>query len=263
MKDIMLIKFGGSLITDKGEGEKVNQQNIDLLTEQLKDIREKNKDTPIILGTGAGSFGHIQVKKYKLEEGVKSFDQKLGFSKIADSVSRLNGKVIKALLTKKIPAVSVKPSSIFTVEAGAVKYFFLDSLLGFIKTGIMPVVYGDMVYDSLTGGSVLSTDRIFYELANIFTKQQIKVSKVIFCGSTKGVLDNNGKTIKKITIQNLKSYSDIFFDNKFVDVTGGMKKKVQTGLWISTLGIKCRIINGASLATCATDDKFDGTVIGL
>jgi isopentenyl phosphate kinase len=165
--------------------------------------------------------------------------------------------VVGALLKKELPAVSVKPSSMFTAEGGGVKYFFLDPLMGFVNLGIIPVLYGDMVYDSQVGGAILSTDRIFYELANILTKQNIKIDKVIFCGSTDGVLDENGKPIKKITVKNFPTYSNVFFDNKYVDVTGGMKKKVQTALWISKLGIGCRIIGLESLESCIFKDEFE------
>lgn len=260
-KRLVFVKFGGSVITDKGKEERANSESIKSLARQLRDAKAKEKNLSILIGTGAGSFGHIQVKKYKLEGGIVSEKQKLGFSLVEDSVSRLNQMVVAELLKSNIPVVSVKPSSIFTTESGSVKYFFLDAMLGFINLGITPVLYGDMVYDLLVGGSVLSTDRIFYELANIFSKQNIKIDKVVFCGSTNGVLDRDGKTIERITVKNLPEYSDVFFDNKFVDVTGGMKKKVMTALWISKLGIPCRIIGRDSLESCLIEDKFEGTII--
>lgn len=260
-KKLVFIKFGGSVITDKGKEEKADNDSIKSLAKQLSDVKTKDQNLSILVGTGAGSFGHIQVKKYKLEGGISTEKQKLGFALIEDSVSRLNQMVVAELLKSRISAVSMKPSSMFTTDSGSIKYFFLDALLGFINMGIIPVLYGDMVYDSQVGGAVLSTDRIFYELANIFSKQNIVIDRVVFCGSTKGVLDRNGKTIKKITVKNLSEYSDVFFDNKFVDVTGGMKKKVMTALWISKLGIPCRIIGRDSLESCLLEDKFEGTII--
>lgn len=261
-KKLVFIKFGGSIITDKGKEESVDLAVIKSLARQLKEVRNKDSNLSILAGTGAGSFGHIQVKKYKLEGGVSSEEQKLGLALVEDSVSRLNQMVVAELLKSRIPAVSVKPSSIFTTESGTVKCFFLDALFGFLSLGIIPVLHGDMVYDSQVGGAVLSTDRIFYELANVFSKQKILIEKVIFCGATRGVLDRKGKTIERITVKNLSEYSDVFFENKFVDVTGGMKKKVMTALWISKFGIPCRIIGKDSLKSCLLEDKFEGTIIG-
>lgn len=262
MKKLIFVKFGGSLITDKGKEEKTNDRAIESLAGQVKSAKEKNNGMNLLIGTGAGSFGHMQVKKFGVEEGIKTQKQKMGFAVIEDAVSRLNQIVVSELIKKNIPAVSIKPSSMFTTDMGSVKYFFIDPVWGFINTGIIPVMYGDMVYDSAVNGSILSTDRIFYELAVIFSKQNIKVDKVIFCGATNGVLDKSGRTIERITVKNYPEYQDVFFENKYIDVTGGMKKKVQTALWISKLGVPCRIIGVDSLETCLLEDKFNGTIIG-
>ena len=98
MKRLTLIKFGGSFITDKSREETVDTKNIETLTGQFKELLEKNPETLFLLGTGAGSFGHLHVDKYDLEKGVKSYSQKLGFCLTEESVSRLNQIVLTSLL---------------------------------------------------------------------------------------------------------------------------------------------------------------------
>lgn len=261
MKRLVFIKFGGSLITDKTKEETINYSEIEHLAGQLKEALAADKDLSVLIGTGAGSFGHIQVKKFGLQEGVDTESKKLNFARVADSVSRLNRIAITHLLKNGIPAVSIHPSSIFLMSSGSVIKIFIDALTGFLKLRVVPVVYGDMVYDEIKGASVLSTDQQFLELIGNFKNHDIKVEKVIFCGATDGVIDLNGKTIKKIDEKKFLKIDSVFYKNEYVDVTGGMKKKVKISLEIANLGVKSYIIKGSDLTKVLIDNKFSGTVI--
>jgi isopentenyl phosphate kinase len=261
MNKLVLVKFGGSLITDKTQEEKINNAAINKLARQLKNVLDNHKRISYLVGTGAGSFGHIQVKKYNLNEGIETEEQKLGLAIVEDSVARLNRMVVASLLKSGLPAISFNPSSYFTMSNGETEEIFLESLIGFLNLGIIPVTYGDMVYDIVRGATVLSTDKQFLALTAKLSEKNIAVDKVIFCGATKGVVDENGKTIDKINRDSYPSIESVFFENGYVDVTGGMKKKVQTALKIADFGIKSYIIDGDSLENCLTHNKFDGTLI--
>ena len=75
-----------------------------------------------------------------------------------------------------------------------------------------------------------------------------EVEKVIFCGTTNGVLDSQGKTIKEINKININQYKNIFYDNKTIDTSGGMKGKVRECLRLIENKISCSIINGQLLS---------------
>ena len=53
----------------------------------------------------------------------------------------------------------------------------------------------------------------------------------------------------------------VFFENKYVDVTGGMKKKVEIALSIAKLGVKSHIIGRKNLRNTLLGNKFFGTVV--
>ena len=64
-KEIILLKFGGSLITDKRSDEpKINSANINSIG---KILTVENYD--IIIVHGAGSFGHPIAKKFGILNG--------------------------------------------------------------------------------------------------------------------------------------------------------------------------------------------------
>ncbi|KKP71738.1 MAG: Aspartate/glutamate/uridylate kinase [Candidatus Roizmanbacteria bacterium GW2011_GWA2_35_19] len=225
MKKMIFIKFGGSIITDKNQEEKVNLDSIDNLSKQVSEILNKEKDIKIMIGNGAGSFGHMQVERYKLNNGVKTSVQKLGVTKVQELVARLNQMVVKSLTKHNLPAVSIKPSSIITTSDKKIHNLPMDPLINYLN------------------------------------EKDIKIDKIIFCGSTKGVLDLNGNTISEITKKSFPNIKNVFFENRYADVTGSMKKKVETALRITEFGIKSYIIDIASLSSCVLDNKFFGTVI--
>jgi len=251
MKQMVFIKFGGSVITDKNQEEKVNLDAIDNLSKQVSEILNKDKDIKIMIGNGAGSFGHMQVERYKLNNGVKTSVQKLGVTKVQELVARLNN----------LPAVSIKPSSIITTSDKKIHNLPMDPLINYLNDGYIPVIYGDMVKDLMLGAIVMSTDRLFFEISKLFYEKDIKIDKIIFCGSTKGVLDLNGNTISEITKKSFPNIKNVFFENRYTDVTGSMKKKVETALKIAELGTKSYIIDINSLSSCVLNNKFFGTVI--
>ena len=72
---MFILKLGGSVITDKNKECSFKKQ---VMNNLAKNIKNANKQ--IILIHGAGSFGHIQAKKFRLNEGYKKHEQLHGFS---------------------------------------------------------------------------------------------------------------------------------------------------------------------------------------
>jgi len=72
---MLIIKLGGSVITDKTKENTFKKDLMDKLAEKIK-----TADKELILIHGAGSFGHILAKKYDLNQGYKNDDQLHGFS---------------------------------------------------------------------------------------------------------------------------------------------------------------------------------------
>lgn len=261
MKNITLIKFGGSIITNKNQEETARLKNIDQLSSQIKEIREIRNDVPFLIGNGGGSFGHIQVHKYALQDGIVTNAQKLGFSIVTHLVAHLNALVVSSLLKYKIPAIAIHPSSIAISSAKKLKTMFIGPIISALEMGISPVVYGDMIFDSVKGAVVQSTDIIFYEIIKLLQKSGIGIEQVIFCGNTCGVLDLQGDTISHMNHSFYASMPSIFFKNQNIDVTGGMQKKVEVALDIAELGVKSYIIHGNDLKNCLLGKKFSGTAI--
>lgn len=238
---MILVKLGGSLITDKTKPFTARTRTIRRLARELKSFLDKqslssNKnDTLIILGHGSGSFAHIVAAKYG--------KGRLNATMVHDAAAQLNRIVVRQFLKIGLPVVSIAPSSFIAAEGGKAVKFFSEPIQLILSQGMIPVVYGDVVWDKKLGSSIFSTEKVFSAVAESL---DYRVQRVVQCGITDGVLID-GKTIKSITTKNFNRLKSEIGGSAGVDVTGGMLHKVEQGLNLAKQGIPSIIINGERL----------------
>lgn len=244
MKKIVFVKLGGSLITDKERPFTAKIDVIKNLAKQIKEALREDSKLRLVIGNGGGSYPHYPAVKYKMSEGLKNERQKIGFCEVQDAAAQLNRLIVRELLNVKVKAVSVNPSSMIIASGGEIKTFFIEPIIEFLKLGLTPVLYGDIVYDEVFGAKIFSTEQLLTELSLQFKQRGLLVEKIIHNGITLGVLDRQGNLIPLITKKNIKKIQSIFTKTKGFDVTGGMLHKVNEALRLTHFGIKTLIING-------------------
>ncbi|MFQ6068593.1 MAG: isopentenyl phosphate kinase [Candidatus Bathyarchaeia archaeon] len=220
---LMVLKLGGSVITEK---EKPLAPNLNAIERLAKEIAEANVKRLIIVH-GGGSFGHPLAKQYKIKEGYKEPSQIEGFSKTHQAMLELNKLVVDALLRNYIPAFSVSPSSCIVTNAGRIQIFYDNTLTMLLNTGFVPVLFGDAVLDNNIGFTILSGDQLVAALAIKF-----KADKIILGVDVNGLYtadpksDASAQLIPYITSQGLKTLMHKIEEAKVTDVTGGMLGKI-------------------------------------
>lgn len=242
MKKLIFLKLGGSLITDKTKPYTANLEVVKDLARQIKKAIIEDKDISLVIGNGAGSYGHYAAEQYKMMEGITDENQKKGFCIVQDAVGRLNRLIIQELLHVGVNAVSIQPSSIIVAKNKKIQQFYLDPLLHFVSLGIVPVLYGDIVFDQTNGSSIFSTEQLLGEIARRLVKKSIHVLRLIHVGTTQGVLDQKGKCIPIIQAKNLSELKKYFYAPEGFDVTGGMFHKVKEAVTLVRSGIETFII---------------------
>lgn len=266
MKNIILLKLGGSLITDKTKPFSVNLHVIKDLSRQIREALDQKPDLKLIIGNGAGSFAHVPAVEYGMKEKIITEKQKTGFAVVQDAAAQLNRIIVSELLEVGVRAISLNPSSMIISNNGKVKKFFTEPVIGLLNLGLTPVLYGDIVYDETLGAKIYSTEMLLEELAYRLDKQNHIISKIIHNGITKGVLNKKGDLIKLITRGNFGQLKQVFTTTKGYDVTGGMLHKVEESLKLADKGFKSLIINGYSKNNMLRDallgKKVEGTIIG-
>ena len=229
-----ILKLGGSFITRKSGYREADSANLQTAAKAVAAVWKKGV-RDFILVHGAGSFGHALVLKYKINEGVKTREQKLGFADTHAACSELSSLLSNALISEGVPAISIPPASILEQKNRRISKFNDALVQAYMEAGFLPVLYGDMVPDSEIGGSVCSGDQIVSYLGK-------DAEFIVLATNVDGVLDDSGKVIPKITVAN---FSEIRRHLKKAenDVTGAMEGKLRE---ILSLDAPSYIVNAAA-----------------
>lgn len=250
MIELILVKFGGSVITDKTKPFTEDIETIKRLSKEIHESRQEKK-FKLIIGHGGGSYPHTPATEFKVNEGIINHRSYEGIAKVQDAASRLNRIIVRELLNSGENAMSIQLSSCSICENGSIKEMFLEPIKKLLDYDMLPVPYGDVGLDKKKGSCIISTERIFDYIARNLTKidKKYKISRIILCARVKGVFTDNpdvnsyAELIKKITPKNIKDIESSLKGSFGIDVTGGMLHKVKMMLELAKLGIESEIIN--------------------
>ncbi|MEK7111523.1 MAG: isopentenyl phosphate kinase [Patescibacteria group bacterium] len=243
-EELLLIKLGGSLITDKSRPLTPRPEVIHRLGLEIKSALLKKKKIKIILSHGSGSFGHIPAKKYGTADGFQNRRGRFGACITSDIAAKLNRIVIQELISAGLPVTFIPPSSIFIAKNGKPLKTFIEPILILLEKGIIPVLYGDVIWDTKKGSSIFSGETCLKIVAQELMKRHWRIARDIQLGNEKGVLDKKGKIIPHITPVKFAKLHRIIGGSANQDVTGGMWHKVQESLEMTKSGIETLIASG-------------------
>ncbi len=222
----IIIKLGGSIITDKTKPSTPNHETINLLAQEIASI----KSHPIIIVHGGGSFGHFPAEKYQLKSGGRSSKKKLGVTETLAEMTKLSQLILSAFQAAKRPAVLIRSSSVIMSLDGRISHMDLEAFNSFLQQGFIPILSGDVVADTVSGFTIMSGDQITMYLARI-----LNTSQVIFATDVNGIYTDDPKQNPKarqiplITPSNLEEIlKDVAMGtaNNAADVTAGMRGKL-------------------------------------
>lgn len=235
----LIVKLGGSVITDKGKKFSVRRDALERLARELT-----SAEGPLVVVHGGGSFGHPLASEYDLDSGYKEERQLMGFSLTHRAMERLNAQVIEALQGAGLPAVAIQPSACSVVEDGRIVFMELRALRKLLELGLIPVTYGDTVPDLARGMSILSGDQLVVYLAKELGAQRVILGvdvEGVYTGDPK--VDREAKLIPKITPESWAKVGKSISGAQAPDVTGGMANKVRELLKLAQGGIEAQMID--------------------
>jgi isopentenyl phosphate kinase len=241
--DLLLLKLGGSLLTEKAGVEALRP---DVLARLAGEIAAFTREEPgrLVVGHGSGSFGHVAAHRYRLAGGLREPDQLPGVSLTQDRAATLHRHVVAALEAAGALPFSIAPSSCVVAHDGAPVALFAEPLLLALDRGLLPVLYGDVVLDRSRGVAIGSTESLFTLLAHRLPEHGRRIARAVWLGETDGVYDRDGSTLPHLSAGSFAESSSAIGAAAGTDVTGGMRHRVETALDLARLGIPSRIANG-------------------
>jgi isopentenyl phosphate kinase len=221
---LTLLKLGGSLITDKHSPQTPKPEIITRLAQEIRSAIERVPGLQLVLGHGSGSFGHVSGQKYGTRSGVYDREGWLGFAEVWSDARALNQIVVEALIAAGLPIIAMPPSAAVIAAGGKIAEWNLEPIQAALSAGLIPLVNGDTIFDRIRGGTILSTEDLFYHLAS-----PLGASRILLAGIEDGVwrdFPDCTRLIEEITPGNYDQMVAVLSGSAGVDVTGGMADKV-------------------------------------
>jgi len=234
---MILIKLGGSVITDKSEYKKFNREQTARLCAEMA---ASGKGVMVV--HGAGSYGHVLSKQYQLQGGLQDFRQIPVVAQVQHDVRELSLNVTEEMMKVGMPAVSVPPGSCFVMDNGRLIVDNPEPIKALAHIGVMPVLFGDVVADRSKGFGICSGDQAMEALAKIF-----KPSMIVFVSDVDGLYTadpKKDKDAKLIPEVDGKMLDKLDSELTVADVTGGIRGKVEEMLKICGDSGECVLVNG-------------------
>ncbi len=230
MQEIFIIKFGGSIITDKSSRElMIHSVLLDDIAKELYQYIVENPLRQFIIIHGAGGPGHHLAHTYDLFHGTNHDPVKIRAVCETRLVNqKLNTAICDTFLKNNIPVIPAHTGALITQENKKIITCNIPIIQSILASKCIPVLYGDMVHDTLLEYSVCSGDTSAAYLA-----QNLPVKKVLFATDVDGVFNKDPHTFPDAQLIPDISLRDIFNDTSIsiekshnTDVTGGLKGKL-------------------------------------
>jgi len=249
MNDLVLLKLGGSIITDKSSDDDcvVDHQRLKRISREIAD-----RGMTLIIVHGAGSCGHPQAQRFRLNEHLKP-ETVQGIYITHEAVASLNREVVAELREAGIEAVGIHPFEISTAKNGRIVSFNTDIIKMLLKYGITPVLHGDVVMDTARGACIISGDQIINYLA-----KQLGIIKVGLATKVPGIIQS-GEVVRLITKDNLNDLD--ISGSSDTDVTGGMKGKITEMLLLAENGTESAIFGESMIGEFLDGKEHGGTIV--
>lgn len=254
----ILVKLGGSAITEKSERFSVREDVLEGIAGVLAKLDER-----VLLVHGGGSFGHPVASKY-FGKNVEKFSFE-GFFEVNKSMRRLNSKVLEILKREGLSVFPFQTSSIFYMKNSKLVLSNQEIVENFLDRGVIPVFSGDVGLTDDGGMVIISGDQIIKHLSNIFD-----IRFIVMGTDVDGLFTKNPSKFSEADLipeinpeswENISSYVDFTSEE---DMTGGMMEKIDILVELARNGVESHVINirePENLLKVVKSDKKVGTKI--
>ena len=175
----------------------------------------------------------------------------------------LNRLIVDALINSGLPAITISPASAVHTRNRHVDSWDLTPIETSLKNGLLPVIYGDVVFDEVLGGTILSTEDLFAHLA-----VKLHPDRILLAGLEAGVWEDfpaRTRLVREITPNVFSKYVPVLGSSSGEDVTGGMLTKITSmvALVEQAPGLEILIFSGQEPGNLrhALDGENPGTLL--
>lgn len=241
--DVVIVKLGGSLITDKSRRARAKDTTIRRLAAELARGAAHTR-ARVVVGHGSGSFGHHAATEHGLLDMKSPRRQAPGTAAVQRAAHALHKRVADAMEDAGAMPFSVLPSSACGGRDGRVTRMDARPFTSALTAGLVPVTCGDVVLDAAGRATICSTEAVLFALTKKLLAAGHRVRRAVWLGITDGVYDADGQTMSTLDATHVP---DVARGAETTDVTGGMRLRVDTTLKLARLGVESWVMDGRTV----------------
>jgi isopentenyl phosphate kinase len=235
-----VIKLGGSVVTDKGSDQLAVRR--DVVRRLAGEIATSRIDR-LVLVHGAGSFGHRIVKRTGIDSGIAVPGGLAAWAETQRLQYLLAAEVAAIFIEVGIPAIVCQASASASLRLGRLESMDVAVARAILELGGVPQFYGVPAVDVEQGCAILSGDQIAPYLAH-----GLGLGTVIHGTDVDGVFESDpalgpAAPVPRIDRSNASAVLAALGGSSHVDVTGGMRGKVESLLQWAQHGVTARIVD--------------------
>ena len=221
LKKRVIVKIGGSFITDKNKPESLKEDRVRKIAQEIAAAVQTGK-VGLLLTHGAGSYGHIAAKQFNAQHGKHPEFGWHAFYQIRQDMARLNLMLLNLFAEEGLFPVTIQPSAISLARKGKLQFMDTRNIRFLLDSDQIPLLHGDIVLDEKQGFTIASTEDQIQKLS-----EYLLFHLIVLISDVPGVLDRNGEVIPVIDRGNFSQVIDQLGGSAGQDVTGGMRSKVE------------------------------------
>jgi isopentenyl phosphate kinase len=258
--DVFVVKLGGALVTYKDDYCKPNTEIIAEIGDVLSACWPQVKGR-LILVLGGGSYGNAVPHRYNLVDSSGDW-QPEDLSLMTVKTLELMSLVTDIFRERGLPCYPFQTSSYLVTHNGEPRHYWLDPVKHALRLGQLPVLSGDLVFDTRKGFVIFSSDRI----PELFV-ESLSLKRVVMLTNVPGVMNyssNDSEIIRRVNGDGRELLLANAGASGQLDVSGGMKNKVKALLRVADLGVEGVICDGRTpslLPRALFDSDPPGTFI--
>ncbi len=260
VQGVFFVKLGGALITYK---DAYCKPNVPVIREFARNIAS---DWPelrgrLIVVLGGGSYGNAVPYRYNLRESSQDW-RAVDLSMMTTRTLKLMSLVTEIFRREEMPSYPFQTCSYLSTADGRPEKVFLDPICYALSLGVLPILSGDLVFDSVRDFVIFSSDSI----PELFVGR-LPIKRVVMLTNVPGVMvysSVNPELIPRVTSDNRPEVLNYAGASTQRDVSGGMNHKVRALLRMAELGVESVICDGrepANLRRSLFDSIPPGTFV--
>lgn len=229
MPETLLVKLGGSVITDKGRTDfNVQTDIVKSCMTALKVFLTERPGSRLVLIHGAGGHIHHLAKTYGLTTSSAGLPEKINHAqRVQVTTRRLSDAILSLANELSLPIVQIPTCEVVRNHDSNFEDITMGRIESALSAGSIPLLYGDMVPDATWEYSICSGDTLIAEIAS-----RIAATRIIYVSDINGIYtsdphtDQTAKLIESININELNNDNVTITGSHNVDVTGGLAGKL-------------------------------------